>query len=521
MDSPTDSPASHSPSPSLDAPRLLARLRAVWDLHVPALREEVGRHEYDGAIQDLSPEGVAAALSRLGGDAVDDAHDEAHLAAFEDAARVRFGQLEWHRRNPLLHLENMDLACYDRPYASPEERDRARRAHVARWPDAVDMACRALDEVPAPVATALLPAAEGLADGLPVDDPHTAAALTAHARLVEHLRHLAGSGSPDTSIGARALAELMAADEATTVDLADLSARADRERDRLHELLREGCARWAGDHPVEQVVAELLTDHPSSEAVVAAAAACTDDVLAFCRERGLLEHLDGECRVGLAPPSRRWATAMLAWAAPEETDGPSHYDITPPESTWPAEEQAEWLSMFSRTALAAVTAHEVAPGHFAHGRALRRVQSPVRRTLIGSGFAEGWAHYGEELMLEEGFHGDDPRFQIGVALEALVRVTRLACSVGLHTGAMDVDEATAKFRTDALLPEATARSEARRGTFDPTYGIYTWGKWLILDARTQARKQWGGGYTTRRFHDALLALGSPPLGLVPAATADG
>jgi uncharacterized protein (DUF885 family) len=124
-------------------------------------------------------------------------------------------------------------------------------------------------------------------------------------------------------------------------------------------------------------------------------------------------------------------------------------------------------------------------------------------------------------MLEEGFHADDPRFQVGVALEALVRVTRLACAIGLHTGAMDVDAATTRFMSDAFLPEATAGSEARRGTFDPTYGVYTWGKWLILDARERARKEWGEAFTLRRFHDALLDLGSPPLGLIGTAITRG
>jgi uncharacterized protein (DUF885 family) len=206
----------------------------------------------------------------------------------------------------------------------------------------------------------------------------------------------------------------------------------------------------------------------------------------------------------------------LTWSAPYEADGPSQYDITPPEPHWPVEEQREWLSMFNETALPAVTAHEVAPGHFAHGRAMRHAPSDVRRSLIGAGFGEGWAHYGEELMLEEGFRSHDARYQIGVALEALVRVTRLSCAIGLHTGAMSVEDATASFIADALLPEAAARSEARRGTFDPTYGIYTWGKWVILDARERAKATWGQEFSLRRFHDALLALGSPPLGLVDA-----
>jgi uncharacterized protein (DUF885 family) len=104
-----------------------------------------------------------------------------------------------------------------------------------------------------------------------------------------------------------------------------------------------------------------------------------------------------------------------------------------------------------------------------------------------------------------------------VALEALVRLTRLSCAIGLHTGSLTVDDASQMFVNDALLSEAGARSEAGRGTFDPTYGIYTWGKWLITDARETARKTWGTSFSLRRFHDALLELGSPPLGLVDAA----
>jgi hypothetical protein len=310
----------------------------------------------------------------------------------------------------------------------------------------------------------------------------------------------------------------MGVDEGVTdVDLTALSERADRERERLTAMMGEGCAQWAPGQAPQQVVKALLASHPSAADVIDVAQDVTAETIDFCRERGWLTHLDGVCRVGVSPPSRRWATAMLAWAGPYEADAPSHYDITPPDPDWPQHEQDEWLTMFSETALPAVTAHEVAPGHFAHGRALRHATSDVRRSLMSAGFAEGWAHYGEELMLDEGFRAGDPRFQIGVALEALVRVTRLSCAIGLHTGAMDVDEATARFVSDALMPEATARSEARRGTFDPTYGIYTWGKWVITDTREEARRAWGSEFSLRRFHDALLDLGSPPLGLVGAA----
>ncbi|MGI9007576.1 MAG: DUF885 family protein, partial [Streptosporangiaceae bacterium] len=140
------------------------RLRAVWDLSVAEVREYCGRHEYDGKIQDLSPAGVRAGLQALaaaGGDPLGDGHDEAHLAVFERAARVAYGELGLHRTNPYPHIANMDLSCYDRQYAPPGERAAVRAAHLAAWPDAADGAVESLDAVAAPVGKALAGAARG------------------------------------------------------------------------------------------------------------------------------------------------------------------------------------------------------------------------------------------------------------------------------------------------------------------------------------------------------------------------
>jgi len=91
----------------------------------------------------------------------------------------------------------------------------------------------------------------------------------------------------------------------------------------------------------------------------------------------------------------------------------------------------------------------------------------------------------------------------------------------VHTGAMTVDDAAARFQADAFLGGSAALSEARRATFDPTYGRYTWGKLLIRDAQKQAMQQWGEGYSHSRFHKALLDLGAPPLGLIGTALQRG
>ena len=505
---------------------LSPRLRAVCDLDVAIMRENSGRHEYDGKPQDLSPDGIRAGLARLAaarasGERMPDPHDEAQLTAAEDLQRVTFAQLELHRRNPFLHLAELDLACYDRDYAPAEERAAARAAHLAAWPRVVDAAIESLDQVSAPVAEAVLGGVRGLAAGLPADGGVTEAvreaALAAHARLVGHVSRAAQEGDPDPALGGEALATLMGTAEAMPVDLGQLARQADAERDRLHALLADACAHVAPGRPHIEVARELVRDHPDAAGVIDAARLWTDRVIEFTRERDLVPYHDGICLVGLAPESRRLAMAMMCAAAPGEPDAPSWFQITPPEESWPEREKQEWLAVFSDTTLPGIAAHEVAPGHFSHSRALRRLTSQVRMTVQSSAFVEGWAHYAEELSVEEGLAADDPRIAIGVWLEALVRVTRLACAIGVHAAGMTVGEAAQRFAADTHLSGPAALSEARRATFDPTYGRYTWGKLEILKLREQARKDWGPGFTLQRFHRALLDLGSPSLGLLGSA----
>ena len=198
--------------------------------------------------------GVRAGLARLeearaGSGPLPDPHDEAHLSAAEELKRVTFARLELHRRNPLFHLGELDLSCYDRDYAPQQERDAARAAHLAAWPQAADAAVESLDQVSAPVAEALLGGIRGLAAGLTAGtsggpgEETLAAARAAHARLVAHVERAAAQGDPDPALGGPALAALMGGAEALPVDLGRLAEQADAERDRLHALLADWCAR--------------------------------------------------------------------------------------------------------------------------------------------------------------------------------------------------------------------------------------------------------------------------------------
>ena len=239
------------------------RLKAVWDVNVPVIRELAGVHEYDGVVMDLSPSGRKAALARLGPSSPDeglaDRHDESHLSAAEQAARAEAGILRW---NPLPHIQNLDVSCYDREYAAEPQRRRAREAHLAQWPGAVDASLESLQAVPAPVAGALIRTVSGLAEGINGTTDVEVAALAAHGRLLRRIQDAAATGNPDASLGATALARLLGHAESMPVDLGRLEERADAERDRLRTRLNEACQRLSPGVTPSRLVPELLRDHP-------------------------------------------------------------------------------------------------------------------------------------------------------------------------------------------------------------------------------------------------------------------
>jgi hypothetical protein len=182
---------------------------------------------------------------------------------------------------PLPHIENLDLSCYDREYASEPQRRRAREAHLARWPEAVDASLESLQAVPAPVAGALAGAVRGLAAVINGTTDVEVAAQKAHGRLLGRIQDAAASGNPDASLGAAALARLLGPAESMPVDLGRLEERADRERDRLRAKLTEACERLSPGVPPSQLVPELLRDHPGEEGIYAAARETIEEATAF------------------------------------------------------------------------------------------------------------------------------------------------------------------------------------------------------------------------------------------------
>ena len=267
------------------------------------------------------------------GDRAADPHDEAHLAAIERQAQVAYGELELHRSNPLAHLAEMDLACYDREYAPEDERQRAKLAHLARWPQAVDAALASLDQVSAPVARVAGLGHPGPGGRHPGQRParRRVGRPRRARRLVARVQQATSGGGPRPGAGPGRAAQPDEHAEDIDVDLGVLAERADAERDRLLNRLAEDCARIDASQPPLELCRDLVRDHPDPDGVIEAARLGTDQAIAFTRERNLVPYNDGVCLVGPAPESRRWAMAMISNAAPGEPEAPSWFYVTPPE----------------------------------------------------------------------------------------------------------------------------------------------------------------------------------------------
>jgi uncharacterized protein (DUF885 family) len=193
----------------------------------------------------------------------------------------------------------------------------------------------------------------------------------------------------------------------------------------------------------------------------------------------------------------------------------AYYYITDPDPSWPAEKQETHLRDFNYGALWSISIHEVYPGHFLHYQHLRHLASSFRKSILFSSTAivEGWAHYAEQMMVEVGFRKNDPSVRLGQLAEALIRLCRTIVGIRLHCEDLSVEQGVRFFRDHAYLEESAARREAERGTFDPSYVLYSLGKLAILKLREDYEAREKERFSLRRFHDALLGNGTVPLGL--------
>jgi len=226
---------------------------------------------------------------------------------------------------------------------------------------------------------------------------------------------------------------------------------------------------------------------------------------------------DADIKVTETPQFMR-ATTQAAMDSPgvlETVATRAYYYVTPPDPAWSKAETEGYLEQFSDYERPIISAHEVYPGHFLNFTVDKHLPLSLTRRLLSSGsYVEGWAHYDEQMMVDEGWGDGDPRVRFAQLQEALLRNCRFVAGIELHTAGWTQPQAEHLFEDACFQPKAVASVEALRGTQDPLYGRYTVGKLMILKLRADYQAKAGAAYSLQRFHDAFLAHGDPPIPLL-------
>ena len=266
------------------------------------------------------------------------------------------------------------------------------------------------------------------------------------------------------------------------------------------------------------VIARVMLQHPTAAGLIPAASADLVKLRAFVIAHHIIDlPRDANIKVTLTPEFER-ATTVASMDSPgplETVAKQAYYNVTPVDPRDPPKVQEQYLQAFNDFERPIISAHEVYPGHFVNFVIDRHLPLTLTEKLVpATSFVEGWAHYDEQMMVDQGWGNGDPRVRLMQLKEAILRNVRYVVGVKLHTQGMTLAQAEQFFITQAFLDPAEARIESRRGTQDATYGYYTLGKLEILKLRADYKKKLGKAFTLARFHHDLLQYGDPAIPLL-------
>ena len=342
------------------------------------------------------------------------------------------------------------------------------------------------------------------------------AALQAYKHELETRGLATAHGS--YAIGTAAVEARYRAEELIDLPAAKLLAIGERELKAKQADFDRTAARIDATRPAVDVWHDIQKNHPARGELVSAASALVDELFTFIADHHLVEMPANERVTVAAAPAYDLGMASMHSSPPLEPHPiRSFYYVTDADPSWPQAQQEAWLQAFNYATLADITAHEVAPGHYVHSVFMRHTPGKIRRIWIGlnpfpqpSSGQDGWAHYAEQLVSDEGFRADDPRYRLAQTGEALNRICRLIAGLRLHSGEWSVDDAAAFFEREAHLPAIAAKREAIRGTYDPTYGGYFLGKLAAFKLRHDYQAAHAADFSLREFHERVMTDGIAP-----------
>jgi uncharacterized protein (DUF885 family) len=299
----------------------------------------------------------------------------------------------------------------------------------------------------------------------------------------------------------------------------------------LDKLLAIGEAQLARDHKdfvatarkiqsgasPGSVMRLLSNEHPTEAQLLGFARATVESIRKFVIDKKIIS-IPSDVRPAIleTPPYARSGTfaSMDTPGAYEQVAKEAFYYITPAENGWTRAHKEEHLRLFNKPVMDIITIHEAYPGHYTQFLYAKQFPTKVRKLLSTRSNAEGWAHYAEQMMIEEGFGGRDPKVRLAQLSEALLRDCRFISGIKMHTANQTVEQATRLFIEKGFQEPANAYEEARRGAYDPTYLYYTAGKLQIYKLRDDYKRIQGASYSLEKFHTQFIAQGPIPIKLI-------
>ena len=524
----------------------------------PSAATSYGVHEYDGKLEDFSRAGIASEVKALKGwEQRIAAVDPASLSLFVRGDRdlvlnsIRSSLLTlqsirpW-EKNPDFYSSGITSSAFtlmERKFAPPETRLRDLISRERQMPAAL-LAARANLKNPPKIYTEIaLEQLPGLIQFFRHDVPSAFtdvsdatlkkqfatsndAVIKALGDYQAWLNHdVLPKSHGDFRIGAKVFREKLKYDEMVDLPLGKLVALDEANMKANQAEFAKVAKELDPDKTPRQVLAELAADHPPSDKILDTFRATFGTLIGFIDSHHIIT-IPSTVRptVEETPPFMRATTfASMDTPGPYEAKATTAYfNVTLPEKDWPKQRIDEFMAQFSYPVITSIATHEAYPGHYIQFLWMHRVNDRVRKLLGSATNAEGWAHYCEQMMLDEGLaqyeFPKDRRQQLllklGQLQDALLRNARFIVGIKLHTGQMTLGQAKDFFVKQGYQSPAVAEVETKRGTSDPTYLYYTLGKLEILKLRADVEKKEGANFNLEQFHDDFMQHGFAPIAIV-------
>jgi uncharacterized protein (DUF885 family) len=517
----------------------------------PSRATRTGFHEgYDDRLEDLSRPAIDAQIKELHSQAEEVARLRREPLSFDDAIDAELIDNQIHgalldletlrpwEKNPMGYVRlpggSID-GLMKRDFATPQERLKSVIARLRRVPGlyaagkanlvnppkeftelAIRLARGSVGFFENSVATWARTAAGGDQALLAQFNEANKAAADAARDFSEWLqKDLLPRSNGQYAIGAESFLLKLRYDDMVELPLPELLAKGEAQLAKDHAAFVETAKRIDPSKTPHEVMAMLSSTHPTAEDLIPAVGRSVEDARKFVVEKDLVS-VPSEVRVKVqpTPPYARAATfASMDTPGPYEHKATeAFYYVTPVEPDWTEQHKEEHLRLYNPWVVGMINVHEAYPGHYLEFLYAPRFPTKTRKLTHSSSNSEGWAHYCEQMTVEQGFGGGDPRMQLAQLSEALVRDCRYVVGVQLHTGGWTVEQGAKLFHDQCFMEPANALEETRRGTYNPTYLYYTLGK---LEIQELARDYMAQKHATlKQFHDAFVAQGALPVPLV-------